>query len=60
MGGGAKMGNPMSREEWARRGRATRMKTSARPVDVRVAKGIGPNKASGRKGGIGRQGSKRG
>ena len=54
------MGNPMSREEWARRGRAARMKASTRPVDVRVAKGIGPNKASGRKGGIGRQGSKRG
>ena len=54
------MGAPMNREEWARRGRAAKAKPAPRHADVRVAKGIGPNKASGRKGGISRQGSKRG
>lgn len=41
----------IDRKETAARGRA---------VDVRSLKGMGPNKASGHKGGIGRQGSKRG
>ena len=31
-----------------------------RGMSVRVRKGIGPNRASGHKGGMGRQGSKRG
>ncbi len=50
--------------EWAR-ARKNGVKGSfpaafRRPVDGRGRAGIGPNKASGHKGGISRQGSKRG
>ena len=46
--------NP-GRDAWANDG-----KGKPRGQQVRAAKGLGPNKASGHKGGISRQGSKRG
>lgn len=54
------MRSSMSREAWARRGRAAKDRALDRRFDVRTGKGIGPNKACGHKGGISRQGSKRG
>lgn len=54
------MSAPKNRDEWAQRGKAAKLPVGQRPGAIRAAKGIGPNKASGRKGGIRRQGSKRG
>lgn len=51
-------GDRSQREAWRK---AMDAKAKRAPVrNVQNAKGIGPNKASGHKGGISRQGSKRG
>ena len=56
----AKPFNETERERW---NAALKAKNSAKPqhaMGKQVGKGIGPNKACGHKGGICRQGSKRG
>ncbi len=50
--------NP-GRDAWANGGKGKAM-SAPRDMQLRGAKGLGPNKASGHKGGISRQGSKRG
>ncbi len=56
----AKPFNPNSREAWGRIG-AMKSANASRQFygNARTAKGMGPNKACGHKGGISRQGSKR-
>lgn len=53
--------NRIDRERWKsqNRGVGAAGAGAARFGDVRAKKGFGPNKASGHKGGISRQGSKR-
>ena len=52
--------NPNSREAWGAIGNARKAgKPKGFAGNIRAAKGMGPNKACGHKGGIGRQGSKR-
>lgn len=50
--------NP-GRDAWANGGKG-KVAGQPRGQQLRVTKGLGPNKASGHKGGISRQGSKRG
>ena len=50
--------NP-GRDAWANGGKGKAM-GAPRDMQVSAAKGLGPNKASGHKGGISRPGSKRG
>lgn len=51
--------NRIDRERWKSQNRSGGLGAPGRAADVRVQKGFGPNKASGHKGGISRQGSKR-
>lgn len=56
----AKPFNPNSREAWGRIGNMRSTNAGKQFYgNTRTAKGIGPNKACGHKGGISRQGSKR-
>ena len=52
--------NRIDRERWKNQNRSDGgFAAGGRVTDVRAKKGFGPNKASGHKGGISRQGSKR-
>lgn len=55
----AKPFNMSSREAWGNIGKTKASGSLRAPNNVRAAKGMGPNKACGHKGGICRQGSKR-
>lgn len=51
--------NKADREAFAKMGRQAKL-NMRQGLNVKAQKGMGPNKASGHKGGISRQGSKRG